>query len=46
MRQALTTTVELVGMAAIALGCTLIAVPFGLIVGGALLMLIGYLAAR
>lgn len=45
MRQAITTVFELVGMFLIAVGVGLYSVPAGLIVGGCLFVLIGYLAA-
>lgn len=42
----LTTLLEVVGFAFIAYGCGLAWLPAGFIVGGALLALVGYLAAR
>jgi hypothetical protein len=45
MRAALTTALEVLGLASITAGCALISAVFGLIVGGCALVLIGWRAA-
>jgi hypothetical protein len=46
MREALTTTTEVIGAAAICFGVALVSVPAAFIVGGVLAILGSYLAAQ
>lgn len=46
MRDRITSCLEIAGLATIAGGCFLVALPLGLLVAGAALVLVGYVEGR